>query len=352
VRNKEKLRGCLIGGAVGDALGYQIEFEKKIADKEFTKYKNDKGIISDDTQMTLFTANGLLCRETRLCMRGIAMPPEIAIYHAYLDWLETQDKTKRFSQGISWIKHVSELNVQRAPGMTCLEALNSGEMGKLEKPINNSKGCGGVMRVAPIGLYARNPEIAGEMGAKAAAITHGHQLSSISAFVMATMINILTYNDKTIEEALKDSLLLVKKYFKRKDVKTFIKIISLAEKLSKENLKDTIAIKQIGEGWVAEEAFAIAIYSCLKYQDDFKNAIVCAVNHDGDSDSTGSIAGNIMGVYLGYESIPSYYVDNLELKDLICQIADDLSIDVPVDEYSKNNDMNWLEKYVGGIYKN
>ena len=97
---------------------------------------------------------------------------------------------------------------------------------------------------------------------------------------------------------------------------------------------------------LTQETFAIAIYSCLKYQNSFEDAIVCAVNHDGDSDSTGSVAGNIMGVFLGYDAIPKYYVDNLELKDVILEIAEDLSIDIPVGEYNENNDEYWLSKYL------
>ena len=66
-----KIAGSLIGGAVGDALGFQIEFKSDVKEREVTRY-HGKGIISDDTQMTLFTANALLWRETRLNMKGIA----------------------------------------------------------------------------------------------------------------------------------------------------------------------------------------------------------------------------------------------------------------------------------------
>ncbi len=83
-----KIRGSLIGGAIGDALGYQIEFKKNIKEKEITNFNDGLGIISDDTQMTLFTANALLFRETRGAMRGIALLPVDAVYEAYLDWLD------------------------------------------------------------------------------------------------------------------------------------------------------------------------------------------------------------------------------------------------------------------------
>ncbi len=343
-----KIRGSLIGGAIGDALGYQIEFKRNIKDKEITKYQYDKGIISDDTQMCLFTANALLWRETRGNLRGIALPPERAIYEAYLDWLDTQNKTNNHNS-ISWIKEIPELNIQRAPGNTCLSALSSGNMGTIDEPINNSKGCGGIMRVAPIGLYAKDSITAGKVGAESAAITHGHPLGILPCYILTSMLNMIIYNNETIETALDKS---VQQYydefnkFNKEEVDYLIELINKAKKLVKENISDVEAISSLGEGWVAEETFAIAIYSCLKYPNSFQDAIVCSVNHDGDSDSTGAVAGNIIGAYLGYDEIPSYYKDNVELKDIMLELADDMSVDVPISEYSPNKDKKWENKYL------
>ena len=341
-----KIAGSLVGGAVGDALGYQIEFKGGVTEKEVTRF-NGKGIISDDTQMTLFTANALLWRETRLNLRGTAPLPVDAIYMGYLDWLETQTKEKSETP-ICWIKEIPELNNRRAPGITCISSLSSKKKGTIDNPINNSKGCGTVMRIAPIGLYLNSPLYAGEVAAEASAITHGHPLGYIPSFVMANMINLILNNNLNIKESLDKSIEELKKYnkFKQDDVQILISLIDKAVELSKKDISDIDAIKEIGEGWVAEEALAIALYSCLKYSNSFEDAIVCAVNHDGDSDSTGAIAGNIMGAYLGLSSIPKYYLDDLELKDTILEISHDLSIDVPVGEYKENNDKKWLDKYL------
>lgn len=345
---KDKICGSLIGGAIGDALGYQIEFKRNIKDKEITSFKDEKGIISDDTQMTLFTANALLYRETRCAMRGIALLPVDAIYESYLDWLDTQNHTNNH-RSISWIKNLKELNVLQAPGNTCISALSSGIKGTIETPVNNSKGCGGIMRVAPIGLYMREPETAGQFGAEASAITHGHPLGIIPAYVFSTLIWYLSNTNLTIKEALDKSM---KQYEEKFDVFDkenkyyFIDLVNKAIKLSEENKNDIEAINELGEGWVAEETFAIAIYSCLKYPNNFKDAIICSINHDGDSDSTGAVAGNIMGAYLGYEKIPFEYKNNIELKNEILELANDLSNEIPVGEYNDNNDEYWLSKYV------
>lgn len=343
-----KIRGSLIGGAIGDALGYQIEFKRNIKDKEITKYQDDKGIISDDTQMCLFTANALLWRETRGSLRGIAPLPARAIYEAYLDWLDTQNNTSNHNS-ISWIKGIPELNIARAPGNTCLSSLASGKMGTIEEPINNSKGCGGIMRVAPVGLYAKDSITAGKVGAESSAITHGHPLGILPCYILASMLNMIVYNNETIEVALDKS---VHQYydefnkFNKEDVDYLIELINKAKKLAKDNVSDVEAISSLGEGWVAEETFAIAIYSCLKYPNSFQDAIVCSINHDGDSDSTGAVAGNIIGASLGYDAIPDYYKDNVELKNIILELADDMSVDIPISEYSSNKDEKWENKYL------
>ncbi len=345
---KNKIIGALIGGAIGDALGYQIEFKRKIKNKEITSFKDGIGRISDDTQMTLFTANALLFRETRLAMRGIALKPVDAIYESYLDWLDTQNHTSNH-RSISWVKNLKELNVPQAPGNTCISALSSGIKGTIDKPINNSKGCGGIMRVAPIGLYMKDSEIAGQFGAEASAITHGHPLGIIPSYVFATLIWYLLNTDLTIKEALDKAM---KQYeekfdiFDKENKDYFIDLVNKAIKLSEESKTDIDAIKELGEGWVAEETFAIAIYSCLKYPNNFKDAIVCSINHDGDSDSTGAVAGNIMGTYLGYEEIPFEYKNNIELKNEIVELAKDLSSEIPVGEYKENTDEDWLNKYI------
>ena len=345
---KDRIRGSLLGGAIGDALGYQIEFQKNIKEKEITRFKN-KGIVSDDTQMTLFTANALIWRETRGNMRGVVMPPVDAIYLGYMDWLDTQNNTRQ-EENICWIKSVPELNVRRAPGLTCLEALSSGRKGTIAEPINNSKGCGSVMRVAPIGLYVKDEVEAGKTAAEVSAITHGHPLGIMPSYVFASMVSLIVHKGLDISNALKQSIDgLIDNYsdiFDRDDIGSLVGLMNKAIDYSHSDLSDQKAISELGEGWVADEALAIAVFSCLRYQKSFEEAVVCAINHDGDSDSTGSIAGNIVGAYLGKESIPSYYLDDLELRDIIEELADDLATPVPVSEYSENNDEHWLSKYV------
>ena len=130
----------------------------------------------------------------------------------------------------------------------------------------------------------------------------------------------------------------------------FINIVNKAIELSNENISDIDAISQLGEGWVAEETLAIAIYSSLKYENDFEKAIIASVNHSGDSDSTGSVTGNIMGTHLGFNKIPNKYLENLDLLDVQIEIATDLYNDVQLNDDTTIN-REWKEKYVDTTYK-
>ena len=110
--------------------------------------------------------------------------------------------------------------------------------------------------------------------------------------------------------------------------------------------RDLDNINMLGEGWVAEETLGIALYCALKHQNDFKAGVVAAVNHKGDSDSTGAVTGNILGARLGYEAIPESFKKDLELKDVILEMADDLCHGCQMSEYSQYEDPEWRAKYI------
>ena len=363
MKDLSKFMGCLIGGAAGDALGYAVEFssadqirqiygEKGI--QQYTKTAG-KAFISDDTQMTLFTANGLLLGITRGRLRGIMGPMEDYIYRAYLDWLYTQTGKSPEDHQYTWLRNIRRLHARRAPGNTCLSALASGKCGTTEKPINNSKGCGGVMRVAPIGLYFcdRDDEAGvAELGAKVAAITHGHPLGFIPA---ATLVNIIFNCCKgsfdSLEAVIGHSISFTKTVFSQyPDTDYLVGLLYKAVELSGSNNSDIGNIEQLGEGWVAEEALAIAVYCSLKYSKDFEKAIIASVNHSGDSDSTGSVTGNILGAWLGMDSIPQHFKEDLELIDVLEETAMDLFNDCKMSEYSDYRDEVWERKYIYNSY--
>lgn len=364
-RNLDKFRGCLIGGAAGDALGYAVEFLSecfiyaKFGETGITEYKPINGLarISDDTQMTLFTANGLLYGITRGCVRGIMGPPSSYVAVAYREWYKTQIETydhcnREFAT--CWLLNVPELFAERAPGNTCMSAIDEGCCGTIEKPINGSKGCGGVMRVAPIGLYYGESNWDGMavdlLAADIAALTHGHEMGYIPAAMLAHIVRLVSHNDSiTLKEAVLDSKKAMKTIFpKARYLPKFLRLIDKAVELSENCFDDLEAIHILGPGWCGDEALAVAVYCALKYADNFDKAIIAAVNHSGDSDSTGAITGNILGAYLGLSGIPEKYTKNLELLDVITEIADDLYYGCNLNGYTlpaTARDCAWEKKY-------
>lgn len=339
MRDMNKILGCLVGGAAGDALGYAVEFNRenwifsRYGSTGITEYEltNGKALISDDTQMTLFTAEGILLAEDPMDYRDYIN----GMYDAYQEWLHTQTFSRKVRKHKLWLTDIKELNNRRAPGITCLNALESGVFGSIYERINNSKGCGGVMRVAPIGLYYSPDEMDWQeidtRGAQAAALTHGHPLGYISAAGLVHIVNLAMYRqDMSLLQIMEDMIEKVSVLFmddNSADCEVFKNLMRKAVNLATDQdiADDLDAIHQLGEGWIGEEALAIAVYCALKHENDFDAAMISSVNHNGDSDSTGAIAGNILGAYLGMDAIPDKYTENLEIIDVIRKVAESLA---------------------------
>ncbi len=333
----DRFIGCLVGGAVGDALGAPVEFLKRpqilrqFGPEGITQYApayGGVGTITDDTQMTLFTAEGLLRGWVRSCLRGTTSYAGTTA-HAYQRWLLTQGETPGCDISFGddtpgWLFQQPELHHRRAPGVTCITALRT--MPSLGEPArNDSKGCGGVMRVAPVGLFAwhfresQSQREAFKLGAELAALTHGHPTGALTGGVLAVLILALADG-----ASLSEALTLAKDILHGEpDHEETLQAIEQAEQFAASGLPHESAILRLGQGWIAEEALAISIY-CALVARDFRHGVVLSVNHDGDSDSTGSITGNLLGTLMGVKAIPEDWLQPLELREVITQVARDL----------------------------
>lgn len=329
----ERFEGCLIGGAAGDALGYPIEFMSYDAicatfgEGGIRSYWLEKtggvALFSDDTQMTLFTAAGLLAAGADASMSTYIKK----IHGAYLDWLHTQDEHFHGNPKLTWLLDEPQLFSRRAPGNTCLSALRSRKTGLIDKPLNHSCGCGGVMRVAPIGLFVHDPDEAAQLAAAAAAITHGHPMGYIPAAGLAFIVNRCVYaNPASLEAVVDECIERLPTWFEEDSfqAREMGRQLAYAKELAAGEARDADNVPLLGEGWVGDEALAIAVYACLRHAEDFSAALVAAVNHSGDADSTGAIAGNILGAHLGKSAIESSWTGSLELPDVLARVAREL----------------------------
>lgn len=334
-KSTEHFYGCLAGGAIGDALGAPIEFMSY--DKIIREYgasgltdlpilKDTKcALITDDTQMTLFTAEGIIRSVSRAYKNNIqnrTIEKVNAIFRSYLRWLYTQGlKMPHWPQQAydGWLIKIKALHAYREPGVTCITTLGKGIMGTVNKPINDSKGCGSIIRVAPIGLIESEEHVF-EMGMHTAAITHGHPTAYLAAGTLATIIYYIIHGDELLE-AIQKAMNHLKQ---RENSEECTEALERAILLAAEGKPCYEKLKTLGQGFVAEEALAIAVYAVLSYPNDFKQAVLLAVNHDGDSDSTGAIAGNILGAYLGVAHIDQKWLKGIELSKEIEELSNDL----------------------------
>lgn len=338
--------GCLLGGAIGDALGWPVEFmtmaeiRKKFGPggiQGFAETSGGLGVITDDTQMTLFTTEGLLQEYKRISDAGASPDYPASIYQAYLRWLFTQGEVSRDPQFPSCLDgdllKIPQLHHRRAPGSTCLTALIAGKMGTVGQPVNMSKGCGGVMRVAPVGLFCRaiagigedrkQAELAFDLGCAAAAITHGHPLGYLPAGFLAALTFFLV-SGKNLEDSISESMLLLvdrPEYEKS----TLSAMLSQAVRYSMNEKPTQETVERLGGGWVGDEALSISVYCAMAAKGDFDRGVQLAVNHSGDSDSTGAIVGNILGTLLGRDAISEPWLRRLELREQIEVLAGSLA---------------------------
>lgn len=321
----DRIRGCLLAGAAGDALGAAVEFmdwpsiREKFGEqgiRDFAPAFGKVGAITDDTQMMLFTAEGLLRAWVRQNSRGICNVASV-IHHALLRWYITQGgKPKAEVTQNGWLIGVNDLWSCRAPGMTCMSALGA-SLSFAQEASNDSKGCGGVMRVAPHAFF---PD-AFYHALENAHLTHGHPSGYEAAGLFADILQRIYEQACDLKDAVRQSLA---EHGQRPGMAETKEMVEYALRQSEAGIAPTPeGIAVMGGGWVAEEALGIGLW-CALMASSLEEGICWAVNHTGDSDSTGLIAGNLLGIQLGVDAIPARWLESLELREVIEQVAHDI----------------------------
>ncbi len=349
-RRIDRFRGCLMGGAIGDALGAPVEFMsrdqilKSFGPEGITDFATaygQLGAVTDDTQMSLFTGEGLLRAFVRTELRGIGPVYAPVVDYAYARWLITQGEAPGFgpatiTQRSGWLAAHSALFSRRAPGATCLSSLRERDRAGVPAQ-NNSKGCGGVMRVAPVGLFcaAQTDEYGPErdartfqLGCELAGLTHGHVTGQLPAGYLAVLIAVLAAAGSWEDATDRAWTQLVRAPLHEETSQLVGRALQGAG--SQGGSWEFLA--SLGEGWIAEEALAMSLYCAasgmhtdIQIDDAVEAALLLAVNHDGDSDSTGSITGNILGAIVGEGGLPSRWRAAVELGPVVQELAEDLA---------------------------
>lgn len=365
---RARVRGSVLGGAIGDALGGPVEFwsldriRNTCGREGVTTYVTEnvggsrvRGRITDDTQMTLFTMEGMIRASVRTD-RGLGFTIGV-LHHAYDRWLDTQQLPGPDGKRDGWLIDQQWLYSPRAPGNTCLSALRAAR-GADRTPRqfgssahNHSKGCGGVMRSAPFGLlppWSRlAPTWSFDMAADAAGFTHRHPTGKLASGALALLIGAIVRGE-ILTEAVDTTLTYLGEQPDHQETTRAIEqaVAAVDRPVSAETMES------LGGGWVAEEALGMALYAALAHSepDEFVQALALAVTHSGDSDSTGAICGNILGALHGETALPPELVFPLEGRGTIIELTDDFIHEFSTPDRLHGDhgpDTGWNDRYPG-----
>ncbi|SHJ99838.1 ADP-ribosylglycohydrolase [Desulfatibacillum alkenivorans DSM 16219] len=297
-----KFKAILYGLAIGDALGFQVEFSKlphiyeRFGREGVTDLPED-ALFSDDTQMTIAIAEALVKAGDKDLESIMA-----EVRREFIKWL-----------------HSPENN--RAPGNACLIGVENMETGIhwSQSGVADSKGCGSAMRVAPVGyLYQNQPEKLKEVASATGICTHGHPTGDAACIGAAYLVKLAL--DGIDPGDMVPRLLEFTKGISQEFDEAILKITHCLDWDDEDE-----ALSCLGEGWIGEEAVALALYCFLRYPNDYKKTVLRAANTNGDSDSIACVAGGISGAYLGLEAIPRDWISRIEKSEYLEDLADRLA---------------------------
>ncbi len=312
----DRALGSVFGAAGGDSLGAAVEFMSLSQIRQ--EYGQD-GIqepdafygfsafcITDDTQQAIALGEGLIAAiGDGLSVDGIRR----GVWSSLKRWHQSQSDPRQ----------------RRAPGATSMSSLSGDVPGSLAAPLNRSDSCGSVMRAHPVGiLYAGHPEAAYEVGVETAVLTHGGILGRSAAGMLAVIVSELC-----VGKDLRQSYVTADRIVQRE---TGIgPLLTLARRaMELEPAQAVTKESGLGEGWEGHDALAIGLYAARCHEYEYLAAVRLAANHDGDSDSTASIAGALVGARLGLASIPRSWYQQLERRADIARVANVLAVIEPI----------------------
>lgn len=313
---------CLLGGALGDGFGHPVEFDKLEAIQRrfgpgglrIPQYEHGQLVVSDDTQMTLFTLEGLTRATLYRQTDDDGLIGQLRL--SYLDWLETQGGNAQGDAASRLMKHAA-LHVRRTPDPSCLAALEAGGQGAPDKPVNDSRGCGGVMRVAPLALLPdMDPGRAFTLGMRSAALTHGHPSAWLPAGILAGTLRLLP-EGHNLPEAMRLALDMAGDQAGHED--TVARLNAALEASRRPHLAQIPSA--LGLGWTGDEALAIGLYAAARSL-DFATVMASAANQDGNSATAAALAGQLYGAQYGLEALPHAWIRRLDILDALCDVME------------------------------
>ena len=356
-------RGCLLGLAVGDAMGYTVdsrywpEIQEDYGPNGLMGYDlvNGYAEISSYTQLAAFTCNGLLLGLTRGQMLGKMAPFIKYIELSTREWAASQRPWGRPQRTYCWLLRRRELCQRHCMDTRMLDTLSREKSGSLEDPVNSYSTPAGLTSAIGVGLFfhkerTEQSEI-DRLGAEAVAMTHGSPAAFLSGAYLAHLVSrTLAHPKAPLRKLVLEAARSVRDQFGHQYSQTFelATLLRHAITYSETHGVRPVEIMEKLKCQDAAQVLAGAVFACLLCGSDFDRAMIVAVNHSGRSAAVGAIVGAILGIRLGEEALPDFYIECLEPTEVLRELADDLYTGCPMEQGSKLFDLDWDYKYLHG----
>ena len=356
-------RGCLLGLAVGDAMGYPVdnrswqEIQEDYGPNGLLGYDlvNGYADVTSYTQLAAFTCNGLLLGLTRGQMLGKMAPFVKYIGLSSREWAASQRPWGRPDKTFCWLLHQSDLCRRHCMDTRMLDTLGRNKIGTPEDPLNNFPTPGSITSAVGVGLFFDHDRMDQQeidlLGAEAVALTHGSPTAFLTGAVVSHIISrALRHPETRLKALFTEAVEAMKDQFGHQYSQAF-EIGNLVRHAITYAESDNLNQAEVMERLRCENAAQVlagAVYACLASRGDFDSAMIIAVNHSGRSAAVGALVGAILGTRLGEEALPEFYIECLEPAQTLRELADDLVHGCPMEMGNKLFDLDWDRKYLHG----
>lgn len=361
--SEKRWQGCMLGLAVGDAMGYTVDrlrWEEIAADYGPNGIRgydlvNGYADISSHTQIAAYTACGLLTGLTRGQTLGRLAPFVRYGERALREWCRCQHERQRPTDTACWVSEADELRRRRCLDTRMLDTLSKERLGTPAEPLESYDSPGSLCAAVSVGAFfspdRMAPHEVGILGHEIVALTHGEPLVFLSGAVVAYAVaGILQDPETPLREHFLQSADVVAAQFGRdfpqaEDMKR--QLHRAVTMVSNKVLPPREAMEYL-RCVSCPEIVAGAMYAALACADDFDGAMILAVNHSGRSAAVGALTGVFLGARLGVEALPEFYVEGLEPRELLEELGADLHQGCPLGRGSGFFDDTWDQKYIQG----
>ena len=347
-------RGCMLGLAVGDAMGYAVdektweEIREDYGPEGLLGYDsvNGRAVASSHTQVASYVANGLLLAITR--GRHGEFSRFVAV--ALREWARKQHLPGDPEKCYCWVSHLSVMRQRRCKDIRMLDALRM-DLGTPEKPANRHTTPGALTGAMMVGLAYdekyMDPRQVGALGAQVVALTNGSPYSFLPGAVLSNLLaGILHEPELPLQMQIRQAVEAMEIQFAfHPQTEEMARYLMGVFDLAKGG-KNPRQVMEEFSCRDSHECLAAALYACLVSPEDFDSAMILAINHSGKSSAVGALVGGILGAALGAEALPEFYLENLECADVLETLAADLCSGSPTSGLFNDD---WDHKYIQGL---